>query len=382
MLHIQKFIQNHPTDWEELLSSEPFLLKIKHKDHRVLFAYRQGQSDYNEPIVREARGLILDDRDFSVVCMAFTKFFDCHSQFADEVDWKTVRVQEKLDGTLITLYYYEHEWYASTTGNIDAYDAELEAGYIENFGTLFRIAYYNADLDTSRLNTANCYMFELTSPVNRQVVKYEDFRITHIGTRNLHTLKELETDIGIRKPIEYPITSLPTAIKYANRKGFDGEGFVAVDANYNRIKIKSEEWLKWHYLINNNHMTVAKAIEIIRGDDYDEFVSNFPVYKEFLEDVSNALNQLEMDANRILSISNEFCVNSDNRKEFAQNWFALVLPNLGGDDVKSDKHKYWKSFKDVYFNSYNNFEYTAQEWVNSLWDSKLEELIKIVMEID
>ena len=75
MLEIQKFIAEHRSNWRELLTSPPYSLIIKKKDNLYLFQYMQGVSDYALPIVLEARGLILEDETFNVVCMGFTKFF-------------------------------------------------------------------------------------------------------------------------------------------------------------------------------------------------------------------------------------------------------------------------------------------------------------------
>jgi hypothetical protein len=53
----------------------------------------------HEPIVRESRGVILDEADdWRVVARAFDKFFNYGESGADEIDWGTARVQEKVDG--------------------------------------------------------------------------------------------------------------------------------------------------------------------------------------------------------------------------------------------------------------------------------------------
>ena len=45
-------------NWRELLTQEPYNLKISEDGPYVMFKYDQIRSDFNNPIVREARGII------------------------------------------------------------------------------------------------------------------------------------------------------------------------------------------------------------------------------------------------------------------------------------------------------------------------------------
>ena len=53
------FMRVH-ANWRELLAAPPYCLRIVENDDLVLFKYTMGRSDYNEPIVLECRGLIVD----------------------------------------------------------------------------------------------------------------------------------------------------------------------------------------------------------------------------------------------------------------------------------------------------------------------------------
>ena len=64
----------------------------------VMFKYDQLNSDFHNDIVKECRGLILDADTFEVVSYPFNKFFNYGEQYADDVDWHTAYVTEKLDG--------------------------------------------------------------------------------------------------------------------------------------------------------------------------------------------------------------------------------------------------------------------------------------------
>ena len=63
MLEVIKFIKQHNEDWRELLSSDPYYINIKEDDNYVLLKYSQIDSDFNEQICRECRGLILSKNE-------------------------------------------------------------------------------------------------------------------------------------------------------------------------------------------------------------------------------------------------------------------------------------------------------------------------------
>ena len=72
-IELRDFILSHE-NWEELLVAEPYNLKISRDDGYVLFKYNQVFSDFNIPLVREARGIIFRESDWECVCHPFDKF--------------------------------------------------------------------------------------------------------------------------------------------------------------------------------------------------------------------------------------------------------------------------------------------------------------------
>ena len=72
-------------NWEELLTQEPYYLKIKEDGPYVIFNYDQLKSDFNNPIVQEARGIIFRRDNWShPACWAFNKFFNAQEPNAAE----------------------------------------------------------------------------------------------------------------------------------------------------------------------------------------------------------------------------------------------------------------------------------------------------------
>src|ERR1035437_206349 len=100
---------------------------IKNKRHLthnnlILFKYNQIESDFSLRIVCECRGLILDqNNDWAVVSRSFDKFFNFSEGNAAEIDWNNnPKIQEKVDGSLMTIYFYDGHWNVQTTGMPDA----------------------------------------------------------------------------------------------------------------------------------------------------------------------------------------------------------------------------------------------------------------------
>ena len=103
MLELQKYLQ---TKTLEDLESE---LGIKHNRHNkypnlVLFKYDQIKSPTYPPIVKECRGIILDENDnWKVVSYPFNRFYNYGQNEAEkDIDWSTAVVQEKADGSSST----------------------------------------------------------------------------------------------------------------------------------------------------------------------------------------------------------------------------------------------------------------------------------------
>lgn len=317
MLNIVKFIIEHPHDWEALLTSPPYSLSIKRKDTRILFKYSQIESDFSLDIVKEARGLILEDKTWKVICYPFNKFFNFGEEYADNIDWESAVVETKEDGSLIKIYFYNDEWKVATNGTIDAEDAELQSGPYKNFKQLFDAAAEKCHFDFSKLNRYFTYCCEICSEFNIIICPQSEMRLIHIGTRNNRTFQEVEADIGIPHPQRYALSSLEDCIAMAKTFDFTKEGFVVKDKNYNRIKVKSEDYVRVHRLANNGSMTEERAIELIRANELDEFFTYFPHYKEYIGRIKAKIAALSYTIDKDISRARVIKENSSSRKDFA-----------------------------------------------------------------
>jgi hypothetical protein len=292
-LEIVNFIRNRP-DFREALASEPYAIRIKESSDCILLKYTQHKSDFMIPLVRECRGIILDKaNDYAPVCVPFFKFGNAGEAYVPEIDWNSAVVWEKIDGSLIKLWHHRGDWHISSNGEIDARNAVVSNALIKQAGKhslfdLFMSAWENTGCSFGALDTNYTYMFELASPLNRLVIPYDETFVRHIGSRNMATLQEEEIDIGVAKPQRFPLNSIEACLAAATAMGVDGEGFVVVDADYNRVKIKSPTYVLYSNAIQGL-ISTEKAIEtVIRGEDA-ELLAYFPEYADVFREIHEAI---------------------------------------------------------------------------------------------
>lgn len=263
-----RYMAEH-ADWRERLADKKIL--FKEKGSLVILNY-DIEADFTDPVVQEARGIIIDAATLEVVCWPFRKFGNFGEAYVDEIDWSTARVQEKIDGSIVKLWFNRREgaWQWSTNSMIDAGDAhimESDASFLslirrtDNYG---RIPFDALDHDKT-------YIFELVAPEQRVVIRYEYPYLYHIGTRSNITGQESDEDIGIRKPAEYPLHSLSECIRAAKQLNCDGsgvtyEGFVVVDGNWHRIKVKSPAYVYAHRVTTYRVYTKKRILPMILSD--------------------------------------------------------------------------------------------------------------------
>ena len=275
MLKLLEFIRDN-TDWEEQLSNAPYHIRIKRSDDFIIFSYNMD-SDFNIEIVRECRGIILDEMaGFRPVCVPFFKFGNYGESYADDIDWNTAKVQEKIDGSLIKIWCYKDKWHVSTNSTINAENARTDNNE-ETFMNVFNRAWLHTGKQFCELNPDYTYMFELISPQTRVVVPYAETKLFHTGTRDINTLQELEMDIGIEKPKTFSIATIEACVEVAKHLDKYHEGFVVVDSRWRRVKVKSPLYVSIHHLLNNIS-SEKRIIDLIVSGEDAEVISYFPEY--------------------------------------------------------------------------------------------------------
>lgn len=335
-------------NWELLLSDQPYCLTISRDEmfgrNLVMLKYSQLDSDFGNDIVRECRGLVLDMTDGDVVpfSVPYFKFFNVHEPYAAEIDWSSAEVTEKIDGSLMKVVKYDNELLISTNGVIDAYKCNLTPQFgcpYSNFGQLFEaavktqfnknarlLADYGFDdmIELSDDDAMNwfksllvpgfTYMFELCSRYNRIVVPHDEPTLYFHGIRDNNTLIEqpFVNDILFSEfegPTLFQLKTLDDVVKASEALPWDDEGYVVCDKNFNRVKIKSPEYIKIHRLANNGSLSIRRAVAVFMENETDELISYFPEYKPVFDDIrtkyNNKINELDAVYRKLISLNLE-----------------------------------------------------------------------------
>lgn len=308
------------------------IISRRHKTypHLVLLKYRRNDVDFSKEHIRQCRGIILDENnDWEVVSYPFDKFFNYGDPLAVGIDWKSARVEEKLDGSCIQAYYYDNNWQVGTLGSPDA------SGNVGDNGLTFKQLFYSVwgdRFDHVCLNINMTYMFELRTPLNQVVVPATANSLTLIGIRDNTTLQEYDPEAAhIGEPLHIfsnGNTTIEEVVKSASKiDPMQQEGFVVKDKYFNRIKVKSPRYVQLHLVKSN--MTPKRMLEIIRSGESDEFVSYFPEMKPLHYKIKNLYEGLiERTAMTFFTVCNDFKANgldcSNEKREFSK--CALQYP--------------------------------------------------------
>lgn len=372
MLAIIKFIEANGL----AKAIEKFKLKTRVYEKKILLKYDQIESDMSCPEVQECRGLILERDTWKVMGMSFFKFFNHGEGNAAKIDWNTAQVLEKLDGTMIQVYWdwHKNEWFAATTGMAEA-EGEVNNKMGTTFNDLFwqTVRNYNP-IFKNLLDKSFTYVFELTTPFNIVVKPHGESSATLLMIRSNQTLEEVsyETVVASGKWLQVPVVKsfdLNAKDFGALIRTFEGmpwseEGYVVVDGNFNRVKIKNPAYLAVHHLkgktAEHNIMTIVKSNEI------EEFGSTFPERKEEL---------LKLKANYDLLLNKLSDVWVELQPKLPKNITASERKNYATAVFEVTKKYGLDSFTNLYFALQTGKVETITEYMMEFEDKKLYKML-------
>ena len=309
------------SNWEEILAAAPYFINTTWDGEYAILKYNQLASDFNEQIVRECRGTIccIPHRDGGwayPVAVPFYKFGNYGESYVPNIDWSSAKVREKVDGSLIKVWHHRDEWHVSTNGTIDARNAPTQIEGVSFYDVFIRALGKNGNprdfFDSLDINYT--YMFELVSRETRVTIEYPETALYYLGSRSLCTLLEEELPARIndavffqfvKLPRVYPLHTLEDCITAVNAMGADEEGFVVCDRHFNRVKIKSPEYLIASRVRNNNTITIKRVLEAMRAGYIDDFYAYAPDHREFIDRILSTYNSISAD---LASSYTEACI--------------------------------------------------------------------------
>lgn len=349
MLKLQEYLRQGNS--LNSLRGAPYHLIIKEEGELAILKYNQAESDFSEPIVQEARGIIFFKPTWDVVCAPFFKFFNATEKYAAKLDESELYVYQKIDGSLAKVWFFEGHWHLSSNNRIDASEASFSSG--SNFQALFMrcLSHYGLDWEsfTSTLDEDYTYMYEMATPDNRVVVQYDDYYLFYLGQRNIHTFQEeYHPDKRIDNVKIYNFKTVDEVVFAAKKLPNSEEGYVVRDKNWNRVKIKNPVYLILHHIANNGK---PNFLQYVLEHNEEELLAYFPNYKVDLDQMKKRLCSMGKKAEYFASLMEPYY--NLNRAEFAKCVFKGAIP------------PYYQTFV---FKTYENHLLTWAEYTKD-WDT-------------
>lgn len=299
---------------------------------KVSLNYDQIYSIRGDPLVEECRGLILrpldanlatsQGCDYVIVARPMKRFYNIEEQCASKIDINHCKKFEKLDGTN-TILYYDDLFQRWCVGTRSVPDADVEISEInKTFCDLFWEAVKTSvDVKTEQwineLDKNTTYIFELTSPFNNIVVEYDNLCITLLAIIDRESGIEHDIEsINIHCKIPQKFDLCNNIKDFVNcHEGSKFEGCVLVDDNFNRVKIKNENYILLSHHKNSLFLSDRNIIKGMFNGTIDDVLQMFSI------NVQNIINEktrkiflcLQNQQSMIESIEKS----SKNDKEFA-----------------------------------------------------------------
>lgn len=308
------------------------------------------------------RGIILDEENnYEVVARPFDRFFNYGEFETENFDFSSMKVQEKLDGSLMILYHYDNEWHVASKGSPDA------GGNMGNenftFSQLFwKIFTHQNDGVLKVLDESYTYCFELESKYNRIVVVQGDNegKLTLIGVRHNKTGVSLDVQkFQELNPVrEFPVQTVNDVIEMSkNLNPNEQEGFVLVDKYYNRLKIKSPKYVILHHL--KDTLNEEKIVELIQKGETSEILTYFPDLERSFKNIHGLYENLIYHLSEQWEELTQMVFKT--RKDFA---LVLQTPK-------------YNLFKSAFFALYDGKVKNVEHWVRTHPPKKMFKLMKV-----
>jgi RNA ligase len=286
-----------------------------------------------DEVTLQCRGLVTDT-DGNIVARPFKKFFNMEE--GKHTPTSEFDVYEKMDGSLIIVFWYEGGWVVASRGSFTSEQA-LAADKI-----FFDKLDHNFSIGIT-------YLFEFTAKWNRIVVDYGDEdNLTLLGAIRTNdeteaTYEQLEM---IARGANCDVVKRYDGIKdYSTLKGIikdNQEGFVVRFSNGDRMKIKGEEYLRLHKIMTE--VSTKSVWEILsNGDNMEDLLKDVP------DEFYSKIKEYELELKETYSKIETLCVNTFNKfRELERKEYA--------EEVK------WNKYSSVLFSMYNGKDYSPIIW--------------------
>jgi hypothetical protein len=306
---------------------------IKTYEHPTLplvgFKYNQIDSPKYDSVVRWSRGTVLERGSWNIVAQSFYRFFN-YGEYEDDriqFNWSNFSALEKVDGSLMIVYFYGGQWHINTSGSFGFSNVGMsDKTWCEMFWGVLSEQMNRSSLEIqNQLNKDYTYIFELCSIFNKVVRLYTTSTVYFLSAYDIKngyelTINEdkLEADrLSFLQPAIYNFNSMEEILEFLHQKESEDptfEGVVLRDKNNIRFKVKSESYLRLHHMFDNGNIANPKYyVPFILKGEKDELISYFPEMKDLLDTCEE---KILLEWKNLLDVWKK-CYKIESQKEFA-----------------------------------------------------------------
>lgn len=307
MLNIQKWLRANRYDYEKLKDQLGIVHRFADDDERVILNYHQLDSPKTNPIVMECRQLTLNRHTADLIAPSFKRFFNSGEalKITKAFRWDMpVTGFDKHDGSLIKVYYWGGEWKIETRktfADMEMFDGGPPWSYM--------VVKHLGDKFFREANKEFTYVFEFCSVYNKIVRNYDKpvcYLLTAFnGETEIHykIVEAMAEELGAHYPKYYTFNSLMDVQSLLTKRAAEDptfEGFVLLDCNNMRLKVKSEQWKALARLKDNNNVCLPKnMIPLILGGGDHVIDEHFSEFSELRDEIKEKIEKVEKDVDNL-----------------------------------------------------------------------------------
>lgn len=330
---------------EELKEEYAIKVSINEKyPNLMVLCYNQIESPKSHPIVIECRSLVVEFKDgkYQVVSRAFDRFFN-QGECGEVYELSLLSLYEKVDGSLISVFYYNGEWLYRTKSMIMP-ECEITP-YGRTWKMLIESALDWENIKFDDLNKNNTYIFEVVGEENRVVVKYNKDDSYLLAVRDNITGQYVEAQPNAFKtPREYKFDTTEECLESLKSLPNLEEGYVGYVIGAPVVKVKSPQYLAAHRL-RGEGLTPKRIMEMVIIGEYEEYFATFPDDKPHFTKYINEWNTLQDEIQKTYDKYKHIDSNKDFAIAIDEYYFKGVLFSARQQHLNTTKALNEKSFK-------------------------------------
>lgn len=200
---------------------------------------------------------LIKDESWNIVARSFPKFFnyeELSGKMKRKILWniETFKVAEKLDGSLLIVFFYDWQWHTATKWSFESEQSikglELAQDLLEN------------------MDEAYTYLFEVIYPENKIVVEYKWERLVFLARVDIDWNIDHCWDYMPDKFISYGDLTIDDIVKLQDEDTANAEWYVCYNGN-NMFKVKLKTYIEMHK--TRFDYTKEKVFELIKEWERD-----------------------------------------------------------------------------------------------------------------